>query len=310
MSVPRALQPDEFPLLGRLLDDVFRRSRGITDQSQLSDFPLVFRPSNAHNLRVIADGGRIVSHAGLWPRELVVGDERLSVGVVVSVATDPEARRRGYASILMREIQDILQSDGYDLGLLWTTVPDFYRQLGWQLIVPQGMLVTVTREPCAGLVADEIDIVPYDQRVHLDAIRELHARESVRMIRNRDDFAMLLALPKVHVWVALSASEPVAYLVHSEAVNKPGFIEYGGTLEGTATLIAHVMRAAPEDAAIPLLAYHTRPDVLAWAASLGLSCQPLTGSKTSGFEMIDPVRPSRISTAVREQLFCWGLDHV
>src|SRR5688500_15147386 len=98
MPTLRPTREEDLPAPGELLDGIFRRPRGVTDQSMLTDFPLVFAPPNWRNCRVVFEDGRLVAHAGLWPRELVVDGRRLTVGVLVSVATNPDSRQRGYAA--------------------------------------------------------------------------------------------------------------------------------------------------------------------------------------------------------------------
>ena len=72
MTVLRPAKTDDLVPLAELLNEVFRRSRGIADQDVITDFPLVFSESNRCNCRMILCDGRVVSHAALWPRELTV----------------------------------------------------------------------------------------------------------------------------------------------------------------------------------------------------------------------------------------------
>ena len=41
----------------------------------------------------------------------------------------------------MRELQTRIDEGDYDLGVLWTAVPDFYRPLGWEAVRPSGALL-------------------------------------------------------------------------------------------------------------------------------------------------------------------------
>ncbi len=236
-----------------LLDLVFRRSRGVRDQHIFTDFPLVFAPSNRRNCRVIIEDGKVVSHAALWERELVVEDARLKVGEIVVVATHPDYRLRGYAAKLMRDLQTTMHDENYDMGILWTGVPDFYRKLGFQAVTPRGWIVEMASVQTPNA---EGDISRYDEARHLDGIIALHEREPVRFVRSRDDAAALLALPKMNVWVTIHDEEVAAYLVEGDAVNKRGIIEYGGDKDGILALIAHVKNRQPPAANTCLIAYH------------------------------------------------------
>ena len=308
MPEPRTTRHGDITALGELLDDVFRRSRGVTDQSQLTDFPLVFRPTNYANSRVIVEDGRIVSHAVLWPRQLFVAGRRLNAAVIVSVATHLDYRRRGYAAMLMRDLQNTLHDDDYDLAILWTSVPDFYCKLGWEVVSPRGMIATVDAESFPRPDDESCEIVAFEPARHLDDVMAIHDRETVRLDRSRDDALKLLTLPKIQVWVATRDSRVVAYLVNAGACNKRGLIEYGGHLAQVTALVRHVLESQPATTALDWMLFPSRPDLAQWVESVGLTSRPLESSKGSGYEMILPVRPASLPRDVRDQLFVWGLD--
>jgi predicted acetyltransferase len=132
MPTIRPTREEDLPFLADLLDGIFRRSRGIMDQSMLTDFPLVFAPANWRNGRVVFQDDRLVAHAALWRREAVIHGQRLVIGVLVCVATHPDYRRRGYAAQAVMSLQAQMDEEEYDLGLLGTGVPDFYRKLNWE----------------------------------------------------------------------------------------------------------------------------------------------------------------------------------
>ncbi len=292
--------------LSDLLDDVFRRNRGVTDQHILTDFPLVFAPSNRCNCRIIVEDGLVVSHAALWERELVVDSARLKVGMIVVVATHPDYRLHGYATSLMRDLQATMHDENYDMGILWTGVPDFYRRLGWETVTPRGWIVEIAsaRLPIANEVVSR-----YDEAQHLNGIIALHEQEHVKFTRSWGDYATLLALPKMNVWAATRGEDVVAYLVCGDAVNKCGIIEYGGDLDGILALIAHALKKQPPAANTRILVYHVRPDLIAKLRALDTKVRLLESSKGDGCEMIYVINPSCVTPRVREQLFVWGLDY-
>src|SRR5262245_40090299 len=105
MPTIRPTREEDLPFLADLLDGIFRRSRGIVDQSMLTDFPLVFAPPNLRNGRVVYQDDRLVAHAALWRREAMINGQRLVIGVLVSVATHPDYRQRGYAAEAVMSLQ-------------------------------------------------------------------------------------------------------------------------------------------------------------------------------------------------------------
>jgi len=85
-------------------------------------------------LHVLAlDEREVVAHVAVVGRTLVAGDRPLRTGYVEGVATRPDRRRRGLASLVMREADRIIEQ-GHQLGALsdGTGIPGFYARLGWE----------------------------------------------------------------------------------------------------------------------------------------------------------------------------------
>jgi aminoglycoside 2'-N-acetyltransferase I len=80
---------------------------------------------------VVDDQGEIVSHGSVVDRTLEIGGDAVRAGYVEAVGTWPRHQRRGYATLIMREIGDVIR-DRYELGALSTPVPAFYERLGWE----------------------------------------------------------------------------------------------------------------------------------------------------------------------------------
>lgn len=308
MPTIRTTREEDLPFLADLLDGIFRRSRGIMDQSMLTDFPLVFAPANWRNGRVVYQDDRLVAHAALWRREAVIHGERLVIGVLVSVATHPDYRQRGYAAEAVMSLQAQMVEEEYDLGLLWTGVPDFYRKLNWEPVERLGTTIALQPARLAQEWPADVAIARFDPQ-HATAVYEMHERESIRFLRSPQESRTLLDLPKIDTWIATRAGHVVGYLVHATGCNKRGLIEYGGELDAIVALACHVTRRQPASTELSLLAYHVRPDLIDWARELGLPLAPLHSSKGFGHEMILSVRRDRISTDHCTQLFAWGLDH-
>jgi aminoglycoside 2'-N-acetyltransferase I len=81
---------------------------------------------------LVEDDGEILSHGSVVERTLEIDGVAVRTGYVEAVATWPEHQRRGFATLVMRAIGDIIR-DAYELGGLSTPVPDFYERLGWEL---------------------------------------------------------------------------------------------------------------------------------------------------------------------------------
>jgi len=313
MAKLRSMTANDIPMVGRLLDHIFRRNQGVHDQSVLTDFPLVFAASNHENCRIVVVDDRIVSHAAIWPCELVVDEVRLRLGVIVLVATESGYRNRGYVARLMRDLQQTMHEQDYDLGILWTGVPEFYAKMGWTQVRTRGWLtddlrskekfLTKFRQTSAGAT-----IAWYDADRHLDGIIRIHDNEPVRVTRSRTEYAALLGLPKMHVNVLVRNDDVAAYLVAGQAINKQGLIEYGGPARDVVSLAADSILRQRFEGQLPFVIYHVRKDLAQLIERENQATSPLECSKGRGCEMILHFRPDRLPAPLSERLFIWGLD--
>lgn len=314
MSEPRIVTADDLDSLDELLNGIFRCEKNIFDQNVLTDFPLVFVPENFGNCRVVEVDQQIVSHAAIFRCEMIIKDVVLKTAVIILVATDPRHRKQGHAARLMQDLQRTMHEESYDLGVLWTGVPDFYRKLGWEVVTPRGWMIQDLRSNAdlANRLAPPTEptakIARYDSARHQAGIQELHDREPIRTRRSAEEYGALLSLPKMTVWVLERADEVAAYAVVGQAVNKFGVIEYGGAADNVLTLVAHALENQDLTRELPLLMYHTQRDLAQHVLAAGVPLEPLECSKGPGIEMLYRVNPDRLSLDALTDLFCWGLD--
>ncbi len=314
----RAVTAADFDAVMELLNGVFRHAHGVTDQSIGDDYPLYYRTGTfQQRSRVIEQNGKIVSHAALWPREWQIGGETYRVGLFLSVATYPEHRGKGFAAELVREQLAVLQAEQFDFGLLWTAVPEFYVPFGWEQVVPQGMMATLPNPALPENIPDVWNVRRLDLGHDLQRVCDIHDSEQRRFTRTVDEAKALFSLPRINSWVLEEAGEVLAYVVHGQAFNKRGVIEYGGETEPLTALLNEVIHRDGKSLCGPIPSgmtdrhwtiYSPRQDLLQWAEKRQLPLQPLRCSKGFGNEMIFRVNKDRVTDAVVDQLFVWGLD--
>ncbi len=87
-----------------------------------------YRPD--HRLLVKVDG-RVASHVHLTEREIRYGDVAIPINGVVWSCTLPEYRGLGFAQNLMRLADERARATGAVVQALTTSMPRFYRALGW-----------------------------------------------------------------------------------------------------------------------------------------------------------------------------------
>jgi aminoglycoside 2'-N-acetyltransferase I len=80
---------------------------------------------------VLERDGAILSHAAVVARELHVAGRAIRTGYVEAVATWPAEQGRGYGTVVMREVNSLIE-ERYELGALGTGSHAFYERLGWR----------------------------------------------------------------------------------------------------------------------------------------------------------------------------------
>ena len=73
----------------------------------------------------------LISHGSLVERTLICSDHTMRVGYVEAVATAEAHRRKGYGTIIMKRLGELIRAQ-YQLGALSTGAHSFYESLGWE----------------------------------------------------------------------------------------------------------------------------------------------------------------------------------
>ncbi|MFT3837808.1 MAG: GNAT family N-acetyltransferase [Myxococcaceae bacterium] len=120
--------PTDLPDLAAALSQefIFRKGRTLgVDQR----FPSVF--ASGENFIVWREKRIPVAAAAARPFVLEGPDGPLSAAMVGLVWTHPDHRGKGFGAQVMRGVREIAQAKKHDVLVLWTSIHDFYRKLGW-----------------------------------------------------------------------------------------------------------------------------------------------------------------------------------
>jgi aminoglycoside 2'-N-acetyltransferase I len=80
---------------------------------------------------IVHDDGRLVAHAAVVERLLVVGEQPFRTGYVEAVATTPERQGEGFGDQVAAEVSRVIR-ESFELGALSTAHHGFYERLGWE----------------------------------------------------------------------------------------------------------------------------------------------------------------------------------
>jgi GNAT superfamily N-acetyltransferase len=254
---PRSCRPDELPQVIGLVDAAMRQG---SEQTMLTDYPLVYAPDNLANVQVVAVDGRLVATAPFLPRQVHgAGGSEFTIGIISPTATDPAFQHRGYGSACVAACIARMEAAGIEASVLWTMVATFpfYELNGYQAIRPDLEVVTLHGSDADRFADGGLDVRPLDARDAgaLDQVRALHEADGPAILRRPEDWPRLLALPKMRTLVAWRRGRIAGYLVDSRAQNKPGIIEAGGSPGAVEALLGAALadRGADEAVSVPLL---------------------------------------------------------
>lgn len=178
--------PEVLPKLAQLVDRVMRPYE-VPGEGLRRRFPLVLSDKNADNVYYVDQGHEPVSMAAVWRGQVLVGDLQIPAAAIGLVATLPEHRNGGLASLILERIWRDLKQSHVCIALI-SGRRDLYFRLG---SVVTGNLVRAYGCPQghadSGLVVEPI-VVPRDIR---DVVG-LYQAEPVRYVRSAGEMARLV----------------------------------------------------------------------------------------------------------------------
>ncbi len=250
---PRACRPDELPQVIGLVDAAMRQG---SDQTMLTDYPLVYAPDNLPNISVVVVDGRVVATAPVLPRVVRGEGYELRVGIISPTATAPAYQHRGFGAACVARCIERMETARMELSVLWTQVATFpfYELNGYQAVRPDLETLSLTGADADRFPAGGDDVQPLDVReaATLEQVRALHEAESHVVVRRAEDWPRLLALPKVRTIVVWQRGRVAAYLVDSRSSNKPGLIEAGGAPGAVQSLVHRALSDRAPDEVVPV----------------------------------------------------------
>lgn len=228
MLVFRTVQIDEYDAFHRYLERCFGHSHGFflrhyPDLCQLEAVDL-------KNLIVGVEDGEIVTHVGIFPMEVVAGPATIPCGGIGGVSTSPEARGKGYMSLIMKDALHKMRDRGLCLSVLWGD-RQRYRHFGYETCGLKYELTLSKRsiEAAGGreITVEEVDPTAPEVVKHIERLQPLRrfrverrhlkwtlARSGVRAFVSEDGYLLARGESKnLHVQEVASSSQ-----------NEPGMI--------------------------------------------------------------------------------------
>ena len=84
-------------------------------------------------------GGRIVAHAALIGRSMLIDGQWAEVGYVEAIAVDPERQGQGIGVRMMQALNELANAE-FELSMLSTGEQEFYAKTGWMRFAGQSFV--------------------------------------------------------------------------------------------------------------------------------------------------------------------------
>ena len=230
--------------LSHVLDFLNKTLRNGSNWSISAEYPTALTSSNLHNIRIITENEQIVSHAVLKP--LIIKSPYLiyKVGAIGSVVTDESHRSQGLSTQILNNCIEEAKNQSCDIAILWTSLFDFYRKLGFELAGTE-----------ISLVIDENTKLPEtpelryssDPRVSPEALYRLYSQHSVNTVRSIDEMKKFLAIPNTKVYTAWEPNgQLAAFAIEGKGADLTGYLhEWGGGVSKLLGLFNFIRKTQP-----------------------------------------------------------------
>jgi GNAT superfamily N-acetyltransferase len=235
MEGPRQPHEGEWHKLVRFLD---KNLRSEAEWSITDEYPTVLNPKNRHNVRIIIEDEKILSHAVLKPLIVKTPQMILKIGAIGSVVTDETHRGKGLSTKVLEECLTLASSQQCDIAILWTNLYDFYRKMGFELCGSEVSFIFQEEFP-APLTDLNYSV---DPKVSAEAIVRLYANHTVASIRSSDDIRKFLSIPNSNVYTAWTKDGRLAaYAIEGKGIDLGGYIhEWGGGVQELISLLSFI----------------------------------------------------------------------
>ncbi len=252
MQGPRSPEVHEMDKLVDFLNDNLRENNKwpIT-----SEYPTAFSPNNIHNMSIITEDEKIISHAVLKTLVVKTPIAIFKVGAIGSVVTAPDHRQQGHSRKNIEHCIELAQKQDCDFVILWTDQFDFYRKFGFELA---GYDFSYLIDKMSPIQNKDLRFVS-GNNVDPEALQKIYAQHTVQAIRNTEDFRQFLKIPNSNLYTAWNPqNQLMAYAVEGKGIDLVNYVhEWGGKVDALTDLFHYVQQQKQSPLTI-MTPYHSK----------------------------------------------------
>jgi predicted N-acetyltransferase YhbS len=253
-----AISPSErdWPEVIRFLEANLRPGQA---WSIVDEYPTSLSKANRHNMRVIAEEGRILSHAVFRPMIIKTPIGVFKAAGIGSVVTAPNERGRGLSTTIIESCLEGAASADCDIAILWTDLFDFYRRMDFELAGSEVSILLEQRNFAASAHLKAGFTFLDSNKIAPEAILRLYQSHTVNSHRSQEDVRFGLAIPNSHVATAWDAQgKMAAYAVIGKGADLDGYIhEWGGSVSALMALFQYLIESKKRDLRVIAPAHST-----------------------------------------------------
>lgn len=237
MEGPRSPAENE---LGTVIDFLNSNLRQSQAWSISAEYPTALTNTNIHNMRIITENEKILSHAVLKPLIIKSPHVIFKVGAIGSVVTNPDHRSQGLSTNIISNCLDEAQRQQCDVAILWTDLFDFYRRMGFELA---GNEISFVIDRPLETKTQELRF-SNDSRIAPEAILRLFMNHTVNTVRTAEEVRKFLAIPQTKIYTAWTANNQLAaYAIEGKGADLSGYIhEWGGGVNEILSLVSWIQK--------------------------------------------------------------------
>jgi GNAT superfamily N-acetyltransferase len=222
------------------MDFLRQELRPHSSWSLANEYPTALSLANIHNIRIITDDKKVLSHAVLKPLIIRTPLAVFKVGAIGSVVTDSNHRNQGLSRKILDDCLAEARRQECDIAMLWTDLYEFYQKMDFELAGTEMSFI----------IENEFEVPTHKLRfvqghqVSADAILRLYNQHSVASVRTAEDVRKFLQIPQTITYTAWDASNQlVAYAIEGKGADLTGYIhEWGGSVSHLMALFSHIRK--------------------------------------------------------------------
>jgi predicted N-acetyltransferase YhbS len=234
----RSLRHEDWDDFMRFLERSYGHSRNYFPRY----YPQLYRQEEEalSSFMVLEEDGRIVSHVGLFPLELSSLGASIKIGGIGGVATLPEERKKGYMSMLLKHVGNLMKQKGWPLSVLWGDRQRYY-PFGWDIAGLKYSL-TITTRSLERAHVKPVKVEEVSPEEAAPKVEKIHS--SLKMRVERRHYVLTLRKQGIRIWVGKEG-----YAISSGEIGPPSILEVASLDGKEAELVGGVMERCFGDSA-------------------------------------------------------------